>query len=241
MPQLVPQINFASQPFRATLGKDPKVTRAAKLGFVGRTTVQGNAKNLTAHSNTGVPRVANLDMQPSIVRVDEIKRKVMSPCPTKWLQEIAPTPIKINVLKRYLQTYPNRADRFILLNGFTFGFRLGYTGPRITRDSPCLKSARGQPDIVLSKLLKEREKGRIAGPFYEKPLPNLQCSPLGLVPKKQPGEYRLIHHLSYPNGASINDFIDDKLCKVKYSSFDDAISMISELNGQIFLGKLDKS
>ena len=163
----------------------------------------------------------------------------MSPCPTKWLQEIAPTPIKINVLKRYLQTYPNRADRFILLNGFTFGFRLGYTGPRITRDSPCLKSARGQPDIVLAKLLKEREKGRIAGPFYEKPLPNLQCSPLGLVPKKQPGEYRLIHHLSYPNGASINDFIDDKLCKVKYSSFDDAISMISELNGQIFLGKLD--
>ena len=36
--------------------------------------------------------------------------------------------------------------------------------------------------------------------------PILQCSPLGLVPKKQPGEYRLIHHLSYPNGASINDF-----------------------------------
>lgn len=39
---------------------------------------------------------------------------------------------------------------------------------------------------------------RIAGPFTQPPFPNIQVSPLGLVPKKSPGEFRLIHHLSYP-------------------------------------------
>ena len=99
--------------------------------------------------------------------------------------------------------------------------------------------AKVQSQLVWNKLFKERELGHIAGPFSHRPLPNLQCSPLGLIPKKQPGKYRLIHHLSYPNGASINDYIDEKLCKVKYSSFDDAINMISVMNGRIFLAKLD--
>jgi hypothetical protein len=35
----------------------------------------------------------------------------------------------------------------------------------------------------------------------------LQISPLGLVPKQKPGEHRVIHHLSYPDGLSINDGI----------------------------------
>ena len=65
------------------------VTRAARLGFVGRTMVQGNAKNLIVHSNIDVPRVANSDMQPSTVREDKIKRKIMSPCPAKLLTIIS--------------------------------------------------------------------------------------------------------------------------------------------------------
>lgn len=30
-------------------------------------------------------------------------------------------------------------------------------------------------------------------------------SPIGVVPKRTPGEYHCIQHLSYLNGASIND------------------------------------
>ena len=83
MPQLEPRINFASQPFRATLGKGSKTTRAARLGFVRRTMGQDNAKNVTAHSNIGVPCAANLDMHPSTVRAEERKKKVIVTLPNK--------------------------------------------------------------------------------------------------------------------------------------------------------------
>jgi hypothetical protein len=45
---------------------------------------------------------------------------------------------------------------------------------------------------------KEVTAGRASGLFEERPLPNIQVSPLGLVPKKNPGEFRVIHHLSNP-------------------------------------------
>jgi hypothetical protein len=46
------------------------------------------------------------------------------------------------------------------------------------------------------------------------------------VPKKVPGEFRLIHHLSFPRGASINDGISPEHTTVSYSRVDDAIAII---------------
>ena len=67
---------------------------------------------------------------------------------------------------------------------------------------------------------------RIAGPFDFPPLANLRVSPLGVIPKKTPGEFRMIHHLSYPKGVSINDSIPPEFSSVKYASVDDAINLI---------------
>lgn len=52
------------------------------------------------------------------------------------------------------------------------------------------------------------------GPFDEPLLPTLRISPLGIVPKKAAGKYRLIHHLSYLHGESVNDGIPGELCSV---------------------------
>jgi hypothetical protein len=68
-----------------------------------------------------------------------------------------------------------------------------------------LISANQNPGVVGAKLAKEIVAGRIVGPFP--PLFNFSVSPLGVVPKKIPGEFRLIHHLSFPRRASINDGI----------------------------------
>ena len=108
-------------------------------------------------------------------------------------------PIKLRVLGCWLQRYPDRRAASILLNGFTVGFRIGYVGPR-----ECLPYAAQRPQIVRDKLIKEASLGRIAGPFAARPLSGLQCSPIGLVPKHEPGVFRLIHHLSYNNNNNNN-------------------------------------
>lgn len=41
----------------------------------------------------------------------------------------------------------------------------------------------------------------------ESPLLHISYSPLGVVPKRTPGEFCLIHHLSYLKGLSVNDGI----------------------------------
>ena len=54
-----------------------------------------------------------------------------------------------------------------------------------------LLSGQDNPEVVDAKLNKEYETGRLAGPFHP-----FRVSRLGVVPKKTPGEFRLIHHLS---------------------------------------------
>jgi hypothetical protein len=45
--------------------------------------------------------------------------------------------------------------------------------------------------------------------------------------------------LSYPPANSVNDFIDENYTSVKYSSFDNAISMVQRLGKNVELGKMD--
>ena len=58
------------------------------------------------------------------------------------------------------------------------------------------------------------------------------------MPKKD-GKWRLIHHLSFPNGESVNDFIDKDLCSVKYTSFDTVVDSVSLIGKNCLLGKVD--
>ena len=79
--------------------------------------------------------------------------------------------------------------------------------------------------VAYEKVENEISLGRIAGPIKFRPISNLRCSLIGLAPKKTSG-WRLITHLSYPPGNSVNDFIDEKLATVQYSKFDNIISII---------------
>ena len=114
----------------------------------------------------------------------------------------------------------------LLRTGFTCGFRLGCVGPRIARDAHNLASVKSNPALALSKLDKEVSLGRMAGPFQGSPIANLRISPIGLVPKTEPGCFRLIHHLSHPEMESVNDGIDKQLCSVRYTSFDNAVNLV---------------
>ena len=69
----------------------------------------------------------------------------------------------------------------------------------------------------------------------------MHITPIGVVPKKEVGQYRLIHHLSYPKDKSINDHIPDELKTVHYSSIDDAIEIILNLGPNATMAKTDIS
>ena len=149
-----------------------------------------------------------------------------------------PTPIKISKLEFYLDGYPPASKRY-LLDGFLRGFSLDYVGYHETSFCNNLLSAIQNPSAVNEKLSKELKLGRIAGPFSEKPFSSLRLSPLGLIPKKAPGEFRLIHHLSFPYGTSVNSHIPTEASSVRYASIDDAIRIIRRTGRGCALAKTD--
>ena len=72
--------------------------------------------------------------------------------------------------------------------------------------------------MVDMKLEQELAAKRLVGPFTSPPFPTFCVSPLGLVPRKAAGEFRLIHHLSHPHGFSINDGIAAENTQVQYAT-----------------------
>ena len=78
----------------------------------------------------------------------------------------------------------------------------------------------------------------MAGPYHHTPLPNLHCSGLGVVLKKD-GGWRVIHHLSAPPGTSINDITDPSCFSLHYCSIDTAIKIVNTLGQNALMGKID--
>ena len=148
------------------------------------------------------------------------------------------TPVLVEQFKRELQGYDSSLAEY-LTSGFENGFSLCSDAPRVNLICKNLKSAIENPMIVSEKISKEISAGRVAGPFAEPPFENFRTSPIGLVPKKEPGEFRMIHHLSYPPHESVNDYIDPDLCSVQYTKFDAAVKMIQKLGKGALLGKAD--
>ena len=87
----------------------------------------------------------------------------------------------------------------------------------------------GQHPLPVQKYLeKELAAGRIVGPLDREV--NVHISRLRVIPKPhQPGKWRLITDLSSPEGASVNDGIDPRVCSVNYISVDDAVRAVINL------------
>lgn len=144
----------------------------------------------------------------------------------------------VDRLSFFLSGYtPSIAEH--LVSGFTFGFSIHHEGQRISSHSQNLMSALHNPDMVDLKIEKELLAGRLSGPFEMPPLSPFRVSPLGVIPKKTPGEFRLIHHLSYPRGSSVNDGISPEFSSVRYATITDAIRHIRAAGTGCFLSKTD--
>ena len=154
------------------------------------------------------------------------------------------TPVNVPALKQLLdETGYNLEKSKKIIDGFTNGFSLGYSGnENVQRTAPNLKLRIGNPTILWNKVMKEVKNKRYAGPFETIPFDNYIQSPIGLVPKDNGTDTRLIFHLSYPrNGKkkSVNANTDPSLCSVKYPDFSDAIKLCMKEGIACKLGKSD--
>ena len=101
-----------------------------------------------------------------------------------------------------------------------------------------LRSASDHTEVIDEALQKELANNRMAGPYTNPPYPNLRCSGVGVVPKKD-GSWRLIYHLSAPAGDSINDYIEPLDFSLQYSTIDDAIAICHRLGRGALMAKVD--
>ena len=151
-----------------------------------------------------------------------------------------PTPISVTRLSSLLNGYDTEKKNR-LIQGFSFGFNIpstilmdpeknGYTNH---------KSTMLHPEVTQKKLDIELELGRIAGPFKHPPLEKMVFSPLGIVPKKNSGEFRLIHDLSFPKGDSVNSHIDPQHSSVQYEVLDRCVEIIQSIGKGCLVAKAD--
>jgi len=140
--------------------------------------------------------------------VAKVESLQTNPClPSPNLKNLnLPMPVIVERLDFLLSGYNHSIAEFLSLS-FREGFPLHYKGSPSCSDAKNLISTSENPEVVDAKIHKELEAGRLSGQFMTRPLYPFQISPLGVVPKKTPGEFRLIHHLSYPWGSSVNDGI----------------------------------
>lgn len=151
--------------------------------------------------------------------------------------EKLPTPVNAHVFAELLDGYEKKD---FIVNGFKNGFFVNFEGDELEVDSPNSKAALDNPEAVDSKLAKELEANRIAGPFEEPPFENFRSYPLSIREKSTPGQYRLLHNLSYPyDDRSINANIADEFATTSYATIHDAMQLILKLGRGCFLAKSD--
>jgi hypothetical protein len=153
------------------------------------------------------------------------------------------TPVNIINFAKYTMDHPNKALINYLLNGLQEGFRLGFTGERITNIMRNLSSLELSPQTLPAFINKEIELGRIAGPFSVRnpPVDKFMVNPLGLVEKRytNPIEYRVITHHSAPHGTSVNDGIHRHEFHISFDTMKHAVRWIRFIGNGALLTKID--
>lgn len=96
-----------------------------------------------------------------------------------------------------------------------------------------LRSAVICPQVARGKIEKNWHVGRIVGLFDNAPLERMRVSPVGIVPKKASGKFTPIHHLSHPEGESVNDYINSLSSSVSFASFQSRNCMLLQSNTPI--------
>lgn len=150
------------------------------------------------------------------------------------------TPLVRDSWAFYLQDYPDRGFVSSLLNIIDYGANIGFSGPEVVLPAKNLKSAFDDLAFMDSAVEKLVQNAQVHGPFDLPPIADLRCSPLGSVTRKRnPDKRRLINHLSWPIGLSVNDGIPDSEAYISYDMFERAVEDLIRSGPGSLMAKLD--
>lgn len=143
----------------------------------------------------------------------------------------------------FLASHPDSAYASYIREGLTYGFRIGFNESTDIQLHSAFKNhvfVKKNPQAVADYIGSECALGRVNGPFLASQVSWVHTSQLEIIPKPhQPGKWRLIVDLSFPEGHSINDGIPHALCSIKYASVDDAVTIIQKHGPHTQMAKLD--
>ena len=161
------------------------------------------------------------------------------PPDTMWDQMV--TPYKASVWEQGLASHPDRRFADYICKGIREGFRVGfdYQHTRCRPGPGNMKSAKEHEEVVDKYIGNECEKKRLLGPLQRSEYPEVQVNPFGVIPKSEPGKWRLIIDLSSPAGGSVNDGISKEWCSLKYMTIDDVAARVVRLGRGALMAKFD--
>ena len=197
---------------------------------VATTTTATNAKTQPVHGLTRAPVAKVYTQYPTAHNL----KQNFNPLPCNIV-----SPIDTYQLSKELSHYPHKDFTEYLLHSFTYGFRIGYVGQEFSNIANNLKSAELYKRVIEDSIIEELMRGRVAGPFAKPPFENFRTSPIGVVPKKETGKFRVITDLSSPRGFSINDGILDAEASVEFNNFDSAVNIVADPGKGSLMAKLD--
>ena len=153
----------------------------------------------------------------------------------RW-EDRASTPLKLCQWSHELADHPDKAYVQYLLQGIERGFRIGFNRAQPLHSASSNMPTRN-PEVIYDYIDRELSLGRIR----QCPVVcGVHSSPIGVIPKKnKPGKWRLIVDLSFPEGESINDRIEQELSSLSYASVDDLSSIITATGRGACLVKAD--
>ena len=154
------------------------------------------------------------------------------------------TPVQSSLVLRawrfFLHDYPDKDFVSLLLHIIEFGANIGFIGQQKVQFCENLKSISGNEQFVSEAVQKLVIDGHTVGPYSTLPLADFRCSPLGVVSRtRNPSKLRIINHLSWPQGSSVNDGIPDTEASISYDMFECAIDDLLVSGRGSRMAKLD--
>ena len=146
--------------------------------------------------------------------------------------------VNIEKLAFFSKNHPDCRLVEYVLRGLSEGFDIGFRGINAPTRPKNLLSAKENNQELTKAVCKELERGHTVGPYVTPPFPDLHCSPIGAVTKKD-GSCRIIMDLSQPKGQSINECIDKEEFTVHYTHFDRATDLVLAAGKGCLLSKAD--